>query len=414
MGHINNPEKLEQLYRDDRAGFESGFEDVYPEIEKSELLQYWKVRLDYNRMAGRIKKPSFPDIIVLISTCCIAVFLIKIPDIFNIRMPDLVFYEKNAAIIVFFGMTVYLSWSNRVSDFKRLAFITGAFLIITLYLNLLPVVRNNDSIILVYIHLPLLMWSLYGLVFIDFDLKDRTKRIEYIRYNGDMAVLMAIIAIAGTLLSGITIGLFESIGIDIENFYMGNVVLAGSVSIPVVATYIIKNYTALTNKIAPVIAKIFSPLVLLTAIIYLVALVISEKDLYGDRDFLLMFNLMLIGVMAVIVFSISGTSTSGKQKFNEMSLFILSIVTVIIDMIALSAILYRLGIFGITPNRLAVLGSNLLILINLALLIIDLYKVNFKNALIGKVELTIANYLPVYVIWLLFVILGFPLIFSAL
>src|SRR6056297_39413 len=176
--HINNPDKLEQLYRDDRAGFESGFEDVYSEVEKSELLRYWKVRLDYNRMPGRINKPSLPDIIVLISSCCIAVFLIKIPDIFNIRMPDLVFYEKNAAIIVFFGMTVYLSWSNRVSDFKRLAFITGAFLIITLYLNLLPVVRNNDSIILVYIHLPLLMWSLYGLVFIDFDLKDRIKRIE--------------------------------------------------------------------------------------------------------------------------------------------------------------------------------------------------------------------------------------------
>jgi hypothetical protein len=151
---------------------------------------------------------------------------------------------------------------------------------------------------------------------------------------------------------------------------------------------------------------------LLTAIVFLVALAISGKDPYSDREFLLLFNVMLLGVMAVIVFSISETSIAGKQKFNEMILFVLSIITVIIDLIALSAIFYRLGAFGITPNRLAVLGSNILILGNLALLIIDLYKVNFRNALIRKVELTIAKYIPVYLIWILFVIIGFPLIFG--
>ena len=70
--HINNPEKLEQLYRDDRAGFKSGFEDLYTELDKSELAQYWKVRLDYNKMPDRIKKPSIIDIIVLISACLIS------------------------------------------------------------------------------------------------------------------------------------------------------------------------------------------------------------------------------------------------------------------------------------------------------------------------------------------------------
>ena len=32
--NINNPEKLEQLYHDDRKSFESGFEKVYSEIDK--------------------------------------------------------------------------------------------------------------------------------------------------------------------------------------------------------------------------------------------------------------------------------------------------------------------------------------------------------------------------------------------
>jgi hypothetical protein len=143
-----------------------------------------------------------------------------------------------------------------------------------------------------------------------------------------------------------------------------------------------------------------------------VALAVSGKDPYSDRDFLLIFNLMLLGVMAVIVFSISESSASGKQKFNEMILFALSITTVIIDLIALSAIFYRLGTFGISPNRLAVLGSNILILYNLVLIIIDLYKANFKKALISEVELTIAKFLPVYLVWIIIVVFGFPLIFG--
>ncbi len=256
------------------------------------------------------------------------------------------------------------------------------------------------------------MWSTYGLVYIDFDLKDKTKRIEFIKYNGDLAILVAVILIAGGILSGVTIGLFRAIGINIENFYMENVVIIGLVSAPIVATYILTNYPAMTNKIAPVISHIFSPLVLLTAIIYLVAIAISGKDPYNDRNFLLIFNIMLLGVMAIIVFSVSETSTNGKQRFNEMILLILSIITVIIDLIALSAIFYRLGTFGITPNRLAVLGSNILILLNLVLIMIDLFKTNFRKKEIWEVGLTISEYLPVYIIWITFVIFGFPLIFG--
>jgi hypothetical protein len=322
-----------------------------------------------------------------------------------------VFYMKNGGLIVFFGLTLYVAWTNKIFELKRVIPVLVAFIILTLYVNLLPSVTDNDPMNLVYIHLPLLMWFIFGLVYIDFNLKDKIKRIEFIRYNGDLAILMAIMVIAGGILTGITIGLFGAIGINIEHFYMENVVIVGAVSVPIVATYITYNYTVLTNKIAPIIANIFSPLVLLTAMIFLLALAISGKDPYSDREFLLIFNIMLLGVMAVIVFSISETSITRKQKFNEMILLILSIITVIIDLIALSAIFYRLGTFGITPNRLAVLGSNILILGNLVLLIIDLYKVNFRNALIREVELTIAKYLPVYLVWILFVIFGLPLIF---
>ena len=410
--NVNNPEKLEQLYRDDRKSFESGFERLYSEIDKTELIEYWKIRLDFDKIPGQTKKTNLADILVMITACLLAGFLMKLPDIFNVKVTNPLFYEKNAAIIAFFGLTIYVVWINRILELKRLALILIAFIIPAIYVNLLPPANDRDSINLVYLHLPLLMWCIFGLVFIDLNLKDRTKRIDYIKYNGDLAILSAIILIAGGILTGISIGLFDAISINIENFYMENVAIIGVVSVPIVATYIIKNYVTMTNKIAPIIANIFSPLVLLTAIMYLIALAISGKDPYSDREFLLIFNIMLLGVMAIIVFSISETSITRKQKFNELILFILSVISALIDLIALSAIFYRLGTFGITPNRLAVLGSNILILGNLVLIIINLYKTNFKNTTIEEVGLTISKYLPVYAIWILFVIFGFPLIFG--
>ena len=409
---ISNPEELERLYREDKKSFESGFEEVFPEIENYELAKFWKIRLEGEKIPGKVKGFSRSDILIMVAVCIITGFLIKIPAIFRINMTDYTYYEKNAGIIVFLGLTIYTIWINRIQGKKRLGIAIAAFLIPILFINLLPSDRKSDCVTLAYIHLPLLMWCIYGLVYIDFDFKDKNKRIGYIRYNGDLAILVALLLIAGGILTGITIGLFNAINLKIDKFYTDNVVIIGLVSVPIVATYIIKNFTTLTNKIAPLIATIFSPLVLITLIIYLIAIPYSGKDPYNDRNFLLIFNIMLMGVMGIIVFSISETSIIRKQRFNELVLFILSIITLIIDLIALSAIFYRLGEFGLSPNRLAVLGSNIIIFGNLVQIMIDLYKINFRKSEIGIVELTISKYLPVYIIWILLVIFGFPVFFG--
>ncbi len=410
--NISNPEMLEKLYRNDRKGFESAFDKIYPEIENTEPAKFWKARLEYNKKPDRTKAFALSEIVIVIAVCLITAFLIKIPDLFHISFSDSVFYQKNAAIIVFFGLTLYTIWINRISDSKRLIMTALAFLIPVIYINLLPSNEPGASVNLAYIHLPLLMWCIYGIVFTGFDFRNRSKRIDFIRYNGDLAIIYALIAIAGGLLTVITIGLFNSIGLNIDKFYSENIVITGAVAAPVVAAFIIKNYPTLVNKTAPLIAGIFSPLVLITLIVFLITIVISGKDPYNDRDFLLIFNIMLLGVMGIIVFSVSETSVIKNQKFNELTLFILSIITIIIDLIALSAIFYRLGEYGLTPNRLAVLVSNILVLINLVLIMIDLFRINFKRKEFKIVEMSVAKFLPVYLVWIIIVIFGFPVIFG--
>ena len=410
--NINQPEILEKLFRQNRELFESEFNEAYSDFENSETAKFWKVRLEYDKPTKKENPILKSDFIALIVACIITGFLIEIPEIFSIDLDNFFFYEKNAGIIVFLGLTIYSIMNTRILLRKKNIFTLLAFIIPVIYMNLLPSDSESNSINLVYLHLPLLMWCIYGLIYINLDFRNKEKRIEYIKHNGDLAVLGALIAIAGMILTGITMGLFSVIEIEIEEFYFQYIVIIGVVSAPILTTFIIQNYPTFTDKIAQIIANIFSPLVLITLVIYLIFIPISGKDPYNDRDFLLIFNLMLLGVMAIIVFSISESSINKKQKFNKIILLSLTVVSILIDLIALSAIFYRLSEYGLTPNRLAVLGSNILIFGNLILIMIDLLKINFGKSKIDQVEYTIARYLPVYLIWILFVVFAFPFLFG--
>lgn len=410
--NINNPEMLEKLYRDDRKSFKTAFESIFPEIAGTEPARFWKARLDYDNKPDIMKAISMPEITMVFSVCLIIAFLIRIPDIFRLGYSEDIFYMKNAAMIVFFGLTLYTIMINRITDPRRLIMTLLMFIVPVTYVNLLPSVGQGDAVDLAYIHLPLLMWFIYGIVFTGHDYTNLNKRLDFIRHNGDLAIVFALIAIAGGLLTAITIGLFDSIGLSIEEFYMQYIVLTGAAAAPVVAAYIIEKFPTLVSKTAPLIATIFSPLVLITLTIFLVTILVTGKDPYNDREFLMIFNVMLLGVMGIIIFSVSETSVIRNRKFNSIILFALSIISIIVDLVALSAIFYRLGEYGLTPNRLAVLVSNLLVLGNLILIMTDLFRVNFKGKDFRLVELTVTKYLPVYLIYIAVVAFGFPLIFG--
>lgn len=100
----------------------------------------------------------------------------------------------------------------------------------------------------------------------------------------------------------------------------------------------------------------------------------TGKNVYNDRNFLLLFNGLLVAVMAIILFSVTELTKNTESKLNLLVLSGLSLLTIILNGIALSAIAFRLNEFGITPNRIAVLGANLLIFVNLLFVAYQLFR----------------------------------------
>jgi hypothetical protein len=116
--------------------------------------------------------------------------------------------------------------------------------------------------------------------------------------------------------------------------------------------------------------------------------------------------------MGIVFFSVAEQSRETKTTLEIWVLFLLCVLTILVNGIALSAIVFRISEFGITPNRAAVLGGNLLILINLLLVTFRFSKVISKKAELSSAGQEIAAYLPVYFAWTIVVTFFFPFIFQ--
>ncbi|GAA4438430.1 DUF4153 domain-containing protein [Pontibacter saemangeumensis] len=407
LTHINDPGQLERLYRSNKAPFKRAFSTLYPELKGNALADFWNERLNYE--TDEINWGTGRELVFVLMAALAAGLIAKIPALFHIK--EEFFYPRNIGFIFLPLLTAYFAWKNKMQS-TRVAVIGGVMLASLLYINALPPSTKSDTLILACIHLPLLLWVLLGAAFVGNNLSDDNRRLDYLRYNGDLLVMTTLILIAGGIMTGLTIGLFSLIGFQIEELYFQYVGIIGLAGAPIVGTYLTQTNPQLVSKVSPVIAKIFSPLVLLTLVIYLGAIVYSGKDPYNDREFLIIFNLLLIGVMAIIFFSVAESAKAAENRTAAWVLFLLSAVTIVVNGIALSAILFRIMEWGITPNRLAVLGSNLLMMTNLLFVTFRLARSLQGKSDLADVGKAIALFLPIYGLWAIIVTFMFPLLFG--
>ena len=352
---------------------------------------------------------SKKDLIFIAIAVFIAGWIVKIPRL--IHMEDDLFIARNISFIVFPLLIFYFTWKKNI-PYKTLVVPAIIIGLSAIFINLLPANNKSDTLILSTMHLPILIWSLVGFSFTGNNLKNVVERVGFLRFNGDLVVMGAVMVLSSALFTVITIGLYELIDIDIQEFYVDYVVTWGLPAIPIIATVLVTNNPTLVGRVSPIIAKIFTPFVFVSLAIFLGAIIGTGKDPYNDREFLVVFNGLLIGVMAIILFSLSEITKGKNNKIQLLFLVGLSLLTIIDNGIALSAIVFRLAEYGVSPNRMAVLGSNLLMLTHLSMIGYQLIKILNKNAELIDVEKTIGKFLPLYAAWTVIVVFLFPVLFG--
>jgi hypothetical protein len=407
-----SPHALEALYREQPKEFTQALPDVFAEQSDAIILQVWHERLFFQ--GGKdTQSPSSQwrsgDIWITVILSFIAGTLIKLPHFFP-ALDDDRFYSRNIGVIIISALIAYFCLQKSLWK-KNTGIIIALLISGILYLNLLPDNPKSQTIVLSCLHMPFVFWSLLGIAFLGGVWKDLSGRMDYVRYNGELLIYSTIILIGGMVLTGLTLTLFGLINLHIEEWYMKNVVVYGAVASPIVATLLIDRIIGKRFKIAPLLAKVFTPLFLVTVIVYLLAMILEQKSPFTDRDFLVAFNELLLVVLGLCVFSISERGSKETAGVADAMNIMLASITLIINIVALAAILFRLTSYGFTPNRIAVLGANLLAFGHLKGIL--WYYIGFvrgKNT-IDDLEQWIVIYLPAYTTWSCIVSVGFPLAF---
>jgi len=399
---IDSPREVEVLYRQDPKGFAKVFPGVFLRHPDSMILKVWYERLSYQSLRDEEKYPPAAtwmgrDILLTVVLSLIAGTLVKLPHFFPV-IDDGQFYSRNVGVIVFTALIAYFCIQKTC---RMKVVLTIATLVIAsfVYLNILPYNPQSQTIILSCMHMPFFLWSLLGVAFLEERWQGVSGRMDYIRYNGELLIHTTIILIGGMVLTGVTFALFQLIDAHVEDWYVKNVVVYGSVASPIVATLLMDKILKKHLNIAPPLAKIFTPLFLLTVIAYLLAMAVKQKSPYTDRDFLIAFNGLLLIVLGLCVFSISERDPQKTSGFGDLMNVGLVVVTLTID-------------HGFTPNRVAVLGANLLVCCHLSGIIYHYVRIIRRRHPFAPLEGWIMGYIPVYTTWSIIVAFGFPLVFG--
>lgn len=420
---FDHPEQLEALYQKDKAGFTKQFFAQYSSLEENPktnlLARSWHARLTYR--PERITVPMQERMFIVLSAA-LSGLLFKLPEWTGFVQDEYMIRYFPFMILPF--LIVYLLW-KRGADRRTVSVNLAGIAGFVLYMSFLPYEAGGDVLPLVMMHMLLTLWFLTGHAY------DGGPGLGFLRINGDVAVAAAVLGLAGGLLTMISFGLFSLTPLDVEQFFESYVIYWGGPSIALGAFFLAETKPGLVSRVAPVIARIFTPVAAGVLFLFLMAFVFTDVDLYSDRSVLFVFNLMLIAVMALTLFSLANDSNDwygadGSHADDETQAWesssesggwfrgaqiLLIALALVIGLLALSAIVVRVINFGFSPNRTIVLGSNLLILVHLAWIGGVMIRSGAGRHGYRKAEQVIVRYLPVYFYWAVAVIFLLPLLF---
>jgi len=340
---------------------------------------------------------------VVIALCC--GLLVRLPAIW---LGEDWYYPRFMPSIGILGAAAYFFW---IQDRHQIHGILGVTLAAAtaVYVGLLP--GSGDSVVMALVHLPILWWAFLGLVFAGPAWREQEPRVRFLRYNGELLILGSLVVLGGLVFSGITAALFELVSSGAGEWYAQNLGVMGAAGVPVAATYLYDAVFRRHTGIPAVLARVFSPLFLVMTVTYLVMAVVVGRNPFVDRNFLITVNGLLLVVLGMTVLSIAERREHELVGWIDRINLALAAVTLVIDVLALSAIVFRLTSFGFTPNRVVVLGANIVVLVHLVLL--GRAQLSFVRGLsdVTRSQYAATRYLPAYAVWAAVACFLLPLVF---
>ncbi len=359
------------------------------------------------------RKQARTDAIVAFCLAVAAAVFIKLPALFGLQIgEDSGFYARNLSLFVLPMVTAYFAWKRRLGT-RTIAWLGAGFVVAAVFANVYPFAQGGSTEMLTALHLPIALWvAVVGVAYAASRWRATDGRMDFIRFSGELFIYYVLIALGGAVLMGLTAMIFQAIGVDIEPIFESWVLPCGMVGAVVIASWLVEAKQSVIENMAPVLTRLFTPLFAVVLVMFVGTVLWTGRAVDIQRDVLIAFDLLLVIVLALVLYTISARDQESSPGLFDVLQVVLVVSALAADAVALWAIAARISEFGLTPNRVAALGMNAILLVNLGWTAVLYVQFLRRRGSFIALERWQTAYVPVYAIWAALVVVVFPPLFG--
>lgn len=317
------------------------------------------------------------------------------------------FYARNLAVLVLPFTAALLLW-RRGAGFRAIAGVAAAFAVAAVLVNLPPFRPPEAMAPLTALHLPIALWLAVGVAHAGGRWGETPARMDFVRFSGELLIHGVLIALGGGVLIACVTMIFRAIGLDIREFIGSWLVPGGLAAATVVAGWLADGRRGFAGGLAPLLARIFTPLFTAVLVAFLATVALTGRGVTSDREVLIGFDVLLAVVVGLLLYTVSSRDPRSRPGLFDHLQLLLLVSALAADLLALRAIASRIGDLGLSPNRVAALGENLILLVNLAWSAVLHARFLLGRGDCGALERWQTRLLPAYAAWGAVVAFVFP------
>jgi len=381
------------------------------EFAREHSDRLWKQLVMVPSDSGEPQRWAGKDALVAVGVAVAAAVAIKLPALFGVHPhTHEAFYIHNLSFFILPFLAGYFVWKRRLS-LGVVRWLGLAFIAAGVIANVPPFTASGDPDPLQALHLPIALWLVVGIAYAGGRWSEVSGRMDFIRFSGELFIYYVLIALGGGVLTGFMALTFQTIGIDMERFFQSWLLPCGAVGAVMIASWLVEAKQIVIENMAPVLTRLFTPLFAAMLLAFLGTLLWSGRGIAVNRDLLIGFDLLLVVVLGLLLYSVSARDPRMPPGAFDVLQVVLVVSALLADAFALWAIGARISEFGFSPNRVAALGENVILLINLAWSAVLYLRFLTGRGTFASLEKWQTDYLPVYAVWAAIVVIVFPLVF---
>ena len=317
---------------------------------------------------------------------------------------------RNVSLFVLPFLAAYFA-RRRQLDTRHWVLTAAPFVLAALVVNLFPYDADSDTEVLVALHLPVLLWFVIAYPYMSGTLRSQERRMDFVRFTGEWFIYYVLIALGGGVLMGLTAGILEPAGVDVDRVAEW-VLPSGAAGAVIVAAWLVESKQRVVENMAPVLTMVFTPLFAVMLAAAAVVYAVTGLGEAFDRDLVSVFDALLLVVLALVLYGMSAREPTTSPNWLDGIQLVAVVSALVLDVMVLGAMIARIGDLGFTPNRTAALGLNLVLLVNLAGAAFLSARFLTRRTTLHRLERWQTTYLPVFALWAATVVLILPPLFG--